>query len=258
VFLDDRAQASTAESHRAAEADVSAPVAIAGRVSAAVFATLSAVRHRRVFHPLGASYTGRLVVDGHADAPFGAALLDTPAERECIVRFSRGAGMHEPLPDILGMGLRILGPEPCQPQDLLLVTAGERPLFRHLFLPTPSYTAHHYSSVVPYRVGGRTRIFGAEPLASTDARTLDDLTALLVAGNLDFVLQAATPTGPWQRIGAITLDRRMEPDAAESLRFDVANRVPDVEPVGVLNQLRRRTYPASQHARLAVRGRGRS
>src|SRR3954463_12623032 len=78
----------------------------AGRASAATFAGLSALRRRRGFHAYGASFTGTFNVDEarHA-ARFGATLLDTTGARECIVRFSRGAGLPEPLPDILGMAV---------------------------------------------------------------------------------------------------------------------------------------------------------
>src|SRR5215218_9377927 len=93
----------------------------AGRASATTFARLSALRRRRVFHPYGASFTGTLTVDGRHDPRFGSLLLDTSAECECIVRFSRGAGMPEPLPDILGMAVRILGRDEASSfQDLLL------------------------------------------------------------------------------------------------------------------------------------------
>jgi len=224
-----------------------------GRASAATFAGLSALRRRRVFHLYGVSFTGTLTVHGRQDPRFGASLLDTPAERTCIVRFSRGAGLPEPLPDILGMAVRILGPdETSSAQDLLLVTAGERPVARRMFLPSADYIAHHYSSVLPYRVGNTRQLFGSRPRSRAEARTIDELTSLVVTGQVDVVLDIATPSGPWLPVGTLRLGRSMAPSASERLRFDVANSEPDIQAAGVLNALRRRAYPASQDARLAA------
>ena len=206
------------------------------------------LRRRRVFHPYGASFTGTLTVDGRHDAVSGASVLDTPAEHECIVRFSRGAGLPEPLPDVLGMAVRILGPDgTSSSQDLLLVTAGEGPVARRVFHPSADYIGHHYSSVLPYRVGNTTQLFGAR--LGAEARTIDELTSLVVTGQVDVVLEIATPSGPWRPVGTLRLERPMAPSTSEALRFDVANSDPDIRAVGVLNVLRRRAYPASQDAR---------
>jgi hypothetical protein len=204
-----------------------------------------------VFHPYGAAFEGSLTVEPPDAARLGVALLDVHAEHECIVRFSRGAGLPEPLPDILGMAVRVIERGPAhRTQDLLLVTAGEQTVLRHLFRPSASYTGHHYSSLVPYRVAGVTRLFGARPLVATDARTCAALASLVTAGHAEFVLETATVAGPWQPFGTVRLRRELAPDAAERLRFDVANSGPGIEAVGVLNALRRQAYPASQEARL--------
>ena len=75
-------------------------VEAAGVSAAAVFGALSALRRRRIFHPVGAAYDATLLVHGGGR---GATLLDEPGRRRCIVRLSRAVGLREPLPDILGL-----------------------------------------------------------------------------------------------------------------------------------------------------------
>jgi len=225
--------------------------ATVGQAVAATFATLSALRHRRVFHPYGAAFAGTLTVRQPETGPLGVALLDDPAEHECIVRFSRGAGLPEPLPDILGMAVRITERSAARrTQDLLLVTAGEQTVLRHVFRPSASYTSHHYSSLVPYRVAGVIRLFGARSLAAPGARTCAALASLVARGGAELDLETATIAGPWRAFGTVHLHHEVEPSVAERLRFDVANSDPGIDAVGVLNALRRQTYPASQRARL--------
>lgn len=66
-------------------------------------------------------------------APAGSTLLSAPGVHTAIVRFSRSIGAPRPLPDLLGMSLRVLdayGPD--RHQDFLLVTCGARPLLHHV------------------------------------------------------------------------------------------------------------------------------
>lgn len=63
---------------------------------------------------------------------------------------------------MLGLAVRILDAHGVGAhQDLLLATSGERPIVRHLFVPATSFDAIRFSSVLPYRLGDRTVVFGA-------------------------------------------------------------------------------------------------
>src|SRR3954447_3771270 len=93
-----------------------------GVVSAVAFAGLSAVRRARVFHPDGAAFSATLDVRGNRAERWGVRLLDEEARHRSLVRLSRGIGVPEPLPDILGLAVRVLDAHgPDQHQDLLLV-----------------------------------------------------------------------------------------------------------------------------------------
>lgn len=224
--------------------------ATAGTVSALTFGVLSAIRRRRIFHPVGVAVEATLDVDGGAST--GAALLDERGRRRCVVRFSRGAGTPEPMPDILGLAIRVLdapGPDACQ--DFLFVTSGSAPLVRSALLPALGYAERHYSSVLPYRVGDRTVFIGARPLLSSgmSPRTFDELSDALASARLRFVLEIAEPTGDWEQVGTVDFGRRLTEGEAEALQFNVFNTVEGIEPVGFLNTIRKKAYAGSQRAR---------
>ena len=222
----------------------------AGTMSALTFGTLTALRRRRIFHPDGIAVEATLDIEGNAST--GAALFDERGRRRCIARFSRGVGIPEPLPDILGLALRVLdapGHDTCQ--DLLFVTSGAAPLVRNALLPAQGYADRHYSSLLPYRVGDRTVILGARPLLSSglSPRTFDELSQALAAARLRFVLEIAEPRGEWEPVGTVEFGRRLSEGEAEGLQFNVFNAVDGIEPVGFLNTVRKKAYAGSQRAR---------
>ena len=224
--------------------------ATAGTISALAFGALSAVRRARIFHPIGIAVEATLDIDGGAST--GAALFDERARRRCVVRFSRGVGVREPIPDILGLALRVLetpGESDCQ--DFLLVTSGAAPLVRSALIPALGYADRHYSSVLPYRVGDRTVLVGARPLLSSGVspRTFDDLSDALAAARLRFVLEIADPTEDWEALGTLEFGRRLSEGEAEALQFNVFNAGEGIEPVGLLNTIRKKAYAGSQRAR---------
>lgn len=224
--------------------------ATAGTVSALTFGALSAIRRRRIFHPVGIALEATLDVDGGAST--GASLFDERGRRRCVARFSRGAGVPEPLPDILGLAVRVLdvpGPDDCQ--DLLFVTSGAAPYVRSALVPALGYADRHYSSLLPYRVGDRTVILGARPLLSSgmSPRSFEDLADALTNARLRFVLEIAEPTGDWEPVGTIEFGRRLTERESEALEFNVFNSVDGIEPVGLLNTLRKKAYSGSQKGR---------
>ena len=224
--------------------------ATAGTVSALAFGALTALRRRRIFHPSGIAVEATLDIDGGGST--GAALFDERGRRRCVARFSRGAGTPEPLPDILGLALRVLdapGPDTCQ--DFLFVTSGSAPLVRSALLPAQGYADRHYSSVLPYRVGERTVFIGARPLLSSgmSPRTFDELADALADARLRFVLEIAEPTGEWEPVGTVEFGRRLTEPEAEGLQFNVFNAADGIEPVGFLNTIRKKAYAGRQRAR---------
>jgi hypothetical protein len=81
-------------------------------------------------------HDARLAIPGAAAAPAAAELLSRPGEHRVIVRFSRAVGVPRPIPDPLGLSLRV--PDVYgdgRHQDFLLVTSADYPVAHHIFLP---------------------------------------------------------------------------------------------------------------------------
>jgi hypothetical protein len=220
--------------------------ATGGALSAALFGLASAVRRTKILHPDGIAFEATLDVEG---ASTGAPLLDEPAQHRAIVRLSRSLGLPQPRRDFLGIAVRVLDAHgPGAPQDLLLITSGTAPGLRHTFAPAQTFDHPRYSSVLPYRVGGRSVLFSARPLRSTGGPTalLEELPEEVASGRLRYALDLAEVTGPWQQVGVLTLGEPLAPVGGERLRFNPANSGGGIEPVGVLQGLRRLAYRGSQ------------
>lgn len=218
--------------------------ATAGTVSALVFGAASALRRARIFHPDGAAFRATVRVTE------GTTTVLPAGRHEAVVRFSRGIGLPEPAPDILGLAVRLVDLHgPGAHQDLLLVTSGDRPGARHALVPTRRYAHHRWSTVLPYRVGGRRVVFGARPISGPSPRDIDALREAAATGRLRFALEVAEPAGAWEEVGVIDIGDAVGPDAADALRFNPANTGGGIEPVGLLQTLRRRAYAGSQRGR---------
>ncbi|HEX4901860.1 MAG TPA: hypothetical protein VFV42_03560 [Acidimicrobiales bacterium] len=221
--------------------------ATAGAAAALVMGAASAVRRKRVFHPDGVARHATLQVSG---ARHGAPLLDEAGSHDAIVRLSRGAGLPESLPDFLGLALRVTDAHgPGAHQDVLLVSSGSRPGLRHALLPVRSFAHERYSSVVPYRVGDRTVLFGARRLDddAPDDADVSDLRAHDDA--MRFALEIAELRGPWEPVGVLELGPALPEPEGRALRFDPSNTGGGIEPVGVVQAVRRLAYRSSQAAR---------
>src|SRR5688572_2465412 len=95
----------------------------AGPVAGAVFGTASFVRRARTFHPDGRAFQATVDVVGDR-SPGGDQGFGAGGRRRAIVRLSRGAGTPEPLPDFLGLAVRILDAHGVgSHQDVLLVSS---------------------------------------------------------------------------------------------------------------------------------------
>jgi hypothetical protein len=204
-------------------------LALPRAVTASALALGTAVRGARVFHPRGAARTGTVVTDGGGS--WGARLLDEAGRHDVVVRVSRGVGLPEPLPDVVGLAVRFPGlGRGGGPLDLLVNTSGGPPGLRHLFLPAP--LGRTYSSVLPYRTGsGRTVMLGAR-------------------GDGDgWELLAAPLTGGWTRWGRLTLGAALPDAESEELRFLPTVGADDLQPVALFRAVRDLSYRESQALR---------
>ena len=212
----------------------------------APFALLSAARRARVFHPVGVAFEAVLTID-KAAPPIGTL---ERGDHRAIVRLSRGVGLPEPMPDILGIAVKLPDVDGYGgDQDFLLVTSGHPPVLRHLLLPARRFTGQTYSSVLLFRVGTERVLFGLEMVDVDRSLSLDELRATDDASDVSFILTMAPPAAPWAGIGELRLGARIPDKAAEDLRFDPWNDAAGIRPVGALNAWRSAAYPLSQRGR---------
>lgn len=216
-------------------------------LSATTFATLSRLRGHRVFHPYGESFDADLTFDRNADR-WLPDVLARPRRHDAIVRFSRALGLPSPLPDLLGMAVKLPNVYGTGwDQDWLLVTSGTDPVSRHLLLPAWDLLGRPYSTVLPYRRPGGSVTFGARALQPASARSIQQL-AESIQGGVEFEFTIAPEGGDHVRIGTIRL-LGISATPAHPLRFNPWNTSSELRPSGALNELRRDTYRASQQAR---------
>lgn len=171
----------------------------------AVVHAASAVRGERVIHAKGEAYTGQLTLLAHVDA-LGVPLAAGPRNRPVLVRFSRGAGLPDKLPDVLGIAIRIPDADgEGRPQDLMLSTGSGAPIARRLLVPRRDYRAASYTSLISYDVGGRDLLVGALPT--------DD----------GFALATAAGNGAWTAFGRLRIGERLPDEQGRNLEFSITN-----------------------------------
>ena len=218
--------------------------------SAGLFGALSAIRRNRVFHPVGDAFTGTLRLFPAEQTSFRLALLDGETH-ETLVRFSRGAGLPEPLPDVLGLAVKIRGLADGGEQDLLLASSGRSPGTRNLLVPARSFFRCTYTTVLPYRVNDEQVMFGADAEESLRERggSFGDVQTAAATGALRFDLLAARLGGPWETVGTLAVEGKCEQSVARDLRFNPWRTTSELVPAGPLNTLRKNAYRSSQRAR---------
>lgn len=210
-----------------------APLTTVGRaVAGTAFGTLARLKGDRPIHPDGAAFRAELLVE--TPRLRRARLFSKPGRYDAFVRLSRGFGLPEPIPDLMSMAIKV--PDaygPGRTQDLLLTAAGERPVLRHVFDWGGTHADRSYSTVLPFKVGGRTMLLGARP--NEDATAFD--------------LRAATPLGPWHTIGRVELHDRLDEDEEDALAFNSDTTGGGIAPAGFLNRVRAAAYDAAAAGR---------
>ena len=221
-----------------------------GALSGLVFGGASAVRRGKAVHPHGVVYAAELEVSGAPDAPQSASLLREPGGHPAIVRFSRSLGVPRPLPDLLGMSIRV--PDaygPAQHQDFLLVSSVDLPVAHHVFLPVTDAQQRPYSSSLPYRAGPDLFIVGTLPDPGSPRPAGEDefdrLDAAAATGRLRFGLAVASLGGRFRTLATLRIGDRLGGEL-DALRFNPQNTGGGLEPAGFLNRIRPRTYSMSQ------------
>jgi hypothetical protein len=196
-------------------------------------------RHRRFLHPDGRSFTGELVLVGGR----------SPVRRTVTVRFSKGAGTRPGRADVLGVAVRVHGPDAA---DLLLSTAGTGRLTRHLPVPRRSFDTR-YGSILSYRDAGGHKVYlAAEP--DPDGPPLgDSLESVTEAASRGarLLLHTVEDSQP-ALIGRILLGEPLPAHVDAALAFDPIRNAPaQLHPTGLIHASRAYAYRLSQRWRRA-------
>jgi hypothetical protein len=225
-----------------------------GAVAAAAFGAFSRLRGARIFHPDGVGYAGQLRITQPQRSYAGVPLLERAGVHPALFRFSRGAGLPEPLPDVLGVALRLPHVHGRgRHQDFLLVSSVDLPVLHHLLLPgLGGFFGQSFSSVLVYRIADKIRLVGAEPVAPSRRDVVGAMPKLVAAAEhegLRFRLTLAGLTGRWHAVGELEVGERLPDEEAERLAFTPWNSGGGIRPSGPLMGIRRAAYRASQRGR---------
>jgi hypothetical protein len=222
----------------------------AGRLVGAPLGALARWRGGKPMHPRGAVFDA--VLDRHGGPDWGVPWLAATAREAAVARLSRGAGLPAPLPDLLGLAIRL--PAGDEPVDLLLTTTGRRALTR--LVPVPRRDAGaFYSSIMGYRSDAGTVRLAAVAEADDVPSDPEPLARDVDRGDLRFTVLTARGLGAWQPFGCLTLTRAV-PELDPDVRFDaVQHPPPGLLPDGPMARFRAPAYARARAARTATRGR---
>ena len=211
---------------------------IAGDVVAVPLGALARRRNGRPMHPRGAVFDAVLDRTGSVP-PWGVPWLDATARDPVVVRLSRGAGLPAPLPDVLGLAIRL--PGDGGPIDLLLSTTGLGPATRRVPRLRRD-TAAVYSSIMGYRSDAGVVRFAAVPDGHHAPSEPAPLVDAVVDDGLRFTLAAARGVDGWRPFARLTLTAPTDPENG-AVRFDaVRNAPPGLVPDGPMARFRAPAY----------------
>jgi hypothetical protein len=233
----------------------------AGPAVAVGFYALATARRRRSLHPTGTGYQGWLEVPHEGPARPGVPLFQAGATHPALLRFSRGAGLPEPLPDALGVAIKLPNAHgPGADQDLLLTSSTDRPLLRRLLFPASSFAHGAFSTALPYDLGNDRVVLLLVPAHRSAGRSaegdghravngaLAELPAA-AANGLGFELRTARSFGRSRLLATLRIGPPLPAEQTEALRFNPWTTGPGIRPAGWLNLLRDAAYRASQRGR---------
>ncbi|MFC8195234.1 phosphodiesterase [Streptomyces sp. NPDC060006] len=215
---------------------------------------LARARRAPALHPSGLTCTAELEVVDDGVGLWGVPWLDAPGRYATTVRLSRAAGLPGRLPDGLGLALRaerVAGPD--QPLDLLLTSSGRGRVSRHVPRARADAMGGPYSSLLPYRVGGRSCVLAAFPRPARQGPVHGDPAALreaLADGPLVFDLRAQASGQTWRTFAVLTVSAALAVPQEESPGFDIyAHSTRGFRPGGALAATRRAAYRGSRAGR---------
>jgi hypothetical protein len=204
---------------------------VGGEVLGAATRVVSARRAAKPLHPDGSVVPGTLRRFGD-QVRTGAAWLDDTGEDEVLVRRSRAVGLAAPLPDVVGLAVRV-PLDTGEYGDLLFASTGLGRLSRFTLTPTRSPYRRALTTLLPYRVPAGPLLLC---VLSHDDQTLD--------------LAWAVGVGSWHRFAELRIRRGIVDEGDLPLSFDpIRNVLPGLENYGWVRRLREPAYATARSSR---------
>ncbi|MEV7606808.1 hypothetical protein AB0N65_15360 [Paenarthrobacter sp. NPDC089322] len=181
-----------------------------------------------------------------AGAESGIRWIDDSGNSPVIARLSRSIGLPGFLPDILGLAIRTT--EHGTPSDILLASTGPTGLGRFMLYPHRNAAKAVFSSMMPYKTTSGPVLLAARTIGGPEMlpATPEAFPASLQDGTWVLEMHYATPLGPWNRFGTLTLTVDGQPHDT-GLRFDpLLNPLPGAGTYGWTRRLREPSYTAAR------------
>lgn len=191
-----------------------------GRLLGDLFLLLQRWRHPRPIHPHGVALEGTVrFLTG--SAPTGLSCFDDPVSAEIPVsaRVSRSLGVPAPLPDVIGLALRLS--LPTGPADVVLASTGFGFPSRFWLALQRSPSRARFTTLFPYRSARGPVLLAARTIEPANLPTEPaDLAAALERTTWRLRLYAATPTGRWHPFAVVEVGRAPGQELDTVNRFD--------------------------------------
>jgi hypothetical protein len=207
----------------------------------------SAIRRRRIFHPVGVLANGTI----ERLAPPKDGL---PVESSDVVgRVSKGVGLPGSLPDIIGLAVR-MPPLPFAPTswDVLTASAGSGVLTRFALRPVTSWRAP-MSSLMPLRYEGRYWWIRAKMTSDFEASglSIDAIAEKVASDGIEYEIDQAAGVSEFQPLARVRFHEVTAVGATNDVAFDpTIHTAPDVKLAPEwLTDIRRRSYERSREGR---------
>jgi hypothetical protein len=202
-----------------------------GQVLRAATCVVAARPAAKPLHPDGSVVPGTLRRLGD-QVRTGAQWLDDAGQDEVLVRRSGALGLASPLPDVVGLAVRV----PVDGGgygDLLFASTGLGRMTRFTLTPTRSPHRRPLTTLLPYRTPAGPVILSA---VARDEQTFD--------------LAWAVGTGSWHRFAELWVHGDMVDEGDLSTSFDpVRNIVPGLENYDWVRRLREPAYATARSSR---------